>query len=119
VAILDVLADMYDLLEDRLPQPGKASSGGPVRISEPAPAGPPTKAVPVSEPAPDVAPEDDPVEVAEPAPDLPEPPPRAGRGASQTAWAAWAQLAGVTVPDGMSRIDIISACVSAGVLSNS
>lgn len=114
VAIHDVLADLHDLLDARLPR----SDGGPVRISEPAPAGPRPGVVPVSEPAPDGPPEDDDEPVAEPAPELPEPPPRAGRGSSQTAWQAWAALARVAVDDDMTRDQIIDACVSAGVLDN-
>lgn len=110
VAIHDVLADLHDLLDARLPR----NDEGQARISEPAPAGPPHKAVPVSEPAPDDPPEDD----DEPASDLPEPPPRVGRGSSQPAWLKWAELAGVTVAGDMTRDQIISACVSAGVLSN-
>lgn len=113
VAIHNVLADLYDLLDARLPQ----HQQGPARISEPAPAGPPPRAVPVSEPAPDTPPEDDDEAVAEPAPDLPEPPPRAGRGSSLAAWQAWADNAGVTVADDMTRDDIINACITAGVLT--
>lgn len=116
VAILDVLGDIHDLLDDRLPQPADGNGGGPVRVSEPAPAGPPLRAVPVAEPAPDVPPEDDDEPVAEPAPNLPEPPPRAGRGASLAAWTAWATSAGVTVTDGQTRDDIITACETAGIL---
>lgn len=116
VAIHDVLADLYDLLAARQAQPD--NGGGPVRISEPAPAGPPPNVAPVSEPAPDDPPEDDDEAVTEPAPDLPEPPPRAGRGASLAAWQSWATTAGVAVTNNMSRDDIINACESAGVLSN-
>jgi hypothetical protein len=116
-AIVDVLADLHDLLDARLPQPANNDNGGPVRISEPAPAGPPPKAVPVSEPAPDGPPEEEAEAVTEPAPDLPDPPPRAGRGSSLAAWTSWAQRADVAVTDGMSRDDIINACISAGVLS--
>jgi hypothetical protein len=101
-AIVDALCDLHDLLDERLP--ASSSSGGPVRISEPAPAGPPPNTTPVSEPAPDDQ------------PDLPGPPPRAGRGSSLPAWAGWATAAGVTVTDGMSRDDIITACQTAGVL---
>lgn len=118
-AILDVLHDMHDLIDERLPAAAKTEEG-PVRIAEPAPAGPPPAATPVSEPAPDDKPEpedDDPVEVAEPAPDLPPPPPAAGRGSSQTAWLAWARNAGVAVADDMARDDIIHACRTAGVLT--
>jgi hypothetical protein len=117
VAILDVLGDLHDLLDARLPVP-YVKSGGPVRISEPAPAGPPPKAVPVSEPAPDDARGDDDEPVTEPAPDLPEPPPRAGRGSSLPAWQSWAALAGVPLTDDMTRDHIIDACITAGVLSN-
>jgi hypothetical protein len=96
-----------------------------VKVTEPAPADRPDKAVPVSEPAPDVSPEKakpvedpDPDDEPEPEPaDLPEPPPRAGRGSSLTAWQAWADLAQVVYADGASRDDIIAACVAAGVLT--
>lgn len=112
VAIHDVLADLFDLLDERLPK-----QEGPVP-AEPAPARPPKKAQPVTEPAPDDPPaQAEPVE--EPAsdkPDLPEHPPLAGRGSSATAWAAWAETTGVPVPGGASRDDIISACREAGAL---
>lgn len=114
VAIHNVLADLYDLLDARLPE---SNNEGPVRISEPAPAGRPPNAVPVSEPAPDESADDE--SVTEPAPDLPEPPPRAGRGSSQQAWQAWAERAGVTFDGDMTRDQIIDACVTAGVLDNS
>ena len=116
-AILDVLHDLHDLIDERWPRPAGQDGDGPVRVSEPAPAGPPPRAVPVSEPAPDVPGED--VEpVTEPGSDLPYPPPRAGRGSSAAAWAVWAATAGVATSDGMSRDDIIAACVSAGVINN-
>lgn len=115
--IVNVLADIHDLLAERLPVQ-YVKGGGPVRISEPAPAGPPPKVVPVSEPAPDGPPEEDDEQVTEPSPDLPEPPPRAGRGSSLAAWTTWAGRAHVTVTDGMSRDDIIDACITAGVLSD-
>ncbi len=114
VAILDVLADLHDLLDARLPKHN--DERGPARISEPAPVHPTPGVVPVAEPAPDNPPEDD-EPVAEPAPDLPEPPPRAGRGSSLTAWQTWAHEAGVTVADDMTRDQIIDACVTAGVLT--
>lgn len=116
VAIHDVLADLYDLFDARLPQIDNVE--GPARISEPAPPVPPPNAVPVSEPAPDGPPDEDDEAVTEPAPDLPDPPPRAGRGSSQAAWQLWAGLAKVTVTDGATRDDIIDACVAAGVLSD-
>lgn len=112
-AILDVLGDMYDLLDARLQHPAGADRG-PVRISEPAPDRPPAKAAPAAEPA-----ADDPPEVAEPDPDLPDPPPRAGRGSSLAAWESWAATVNVAVPDGASRDDIINACQRAGVLDDS
>ncbi len=112
-AILDVLCDLRDVMDAHL-----LRDGGPVRISEPAPAAPPAKAAPVSEPAPDKPVEDE-EPVTEPAPDLPGPPPRAGRGSSQSAWQAWAGQAGVAVDGGMTRDQIIDACTSAGVLSDS
>lgn len=123
-AILDVLGDLHDLIDERLPAAGKTEEG-PVRITEPAPAGPAPATVPVSEPAPDDKPEpkpepdkdDEPVEVAEPAPDLPPPPPAAGRGSSHTAWLDWARTAGVPVADDMTRDDIVAACRTAGVLN--
>jgi hypothetical protein len=129
-AILDVLADLHDLLESRLPQPNKGG-GEPAPVAEPAPHHKPGKAVPIREPAPVAPPkrdddEDDeggPVEVTEPAPapspdpePLPPPPPRAGRGASEPAWRTYAELVGVTVPDGAGRDDIIAACEAAGVI---
>lgn len=98
VAIHDVLQDLYDLLDERLPEPW---AKGPVPVKEPAPAGPPRTAVPVSEPA----------------PDLPEPPPRAGRGSSLPAWHTWAVLAGVTLTEDMTRDQIIGACIDAGILA--
>lgn len=61
-----------------------------------------------------------PVKVSEPAPDrppLPEPPPRAGRGASAELWQTWAENAGLTIPDGATRNDIIAACEKAGILN--
>lgn len=118
-AILDVLGDLYDLLETRLPEASaeeKADSRV-VPVSEPAPAGPRAPSEPVSEPAPDGPPaEQEPDDEPEPAEDLPEPPPRAGRGSGLEAWQAWAQLAGVDVPEGASRADIIAACEDARVL---
>lgn len=117
-AILDVLGDIHDLLDARLPKPDGGGGGVPVRISEPAPAEQPPGTVPVSEPAPDGPTGDDDKPVAEPAPDLPEPPPRAGRGSSLAAWQAWASAVGVGVDDDMTRDQIIDACVTAGVLSN-
>jgi hypothetical protein len=124
-AILDVLGDLHDLLEERLPKP--AGGGEPLPASEPAPQDKPGKAVPVQEPAPVEAPTKDddgddgePVEVTELAPSdlepLPQPPPRAGRGSSETAWRAYAELVGVSVPDGAGRDDIIAACEQAGVI---
>jgi hypothetical protein len=123
-AILDVLGDLLDLLDARLP--ARVEDGGPVRVNEPAPQRKPSRAVPVREPAPAAPPERDgeeegePVEVTEPAPS-PEPerpasPPRAGRGSSAPAWRAYAELVGVTVGDNDSRDDIIAACHRAGVI---
>lgn len=109
-AIHDVLADLFDLLDERLPR-----REGPVPVAEPAPSTPGRTAVPVSEPAPD-----DPPEVEKgPGPDtqqLPEPPPTSGRGSSAAAWADWATTAGVELTDGASRDDIITACREAGVI---
>ena len=125
-AILDVLGDLYDLLDARLPQPEQG--GEPVRVEEPAPPVKPGKAVPIQEPAPTGPPERDdededggPVEVTEPAapvdPEpLPAPPPRAGRGSSLPAWQAFADLAQVTYIADDRRDDIIDACVAAGVI---
>ncbi len=117
-AILDVLGDLYDLLDTRLPEASAEDAGSRVvPVSEPAPAGPPVPAAPVSEPAPDGPPaEQEPDDEPEAAEELPEPPPRAGRGSGLEAWQAWADLAGVTYPDGASRADIIAACEDAKVL---
>lgn len=118
-AILDVLHDLHDLLDERLPQAART-----VRpVSEPAPDDRPTTAVPMSEPAPDEPPADEPP-AAEPAPDdepepeeeVLEPPPRAGRGSGMSEWQAFARLAEVVYPDGATRADIIAACVKAGVI---
>lgn len=123
-AINDVLADLYDLLEARLPQP-EQGGGEPVPVAEPEPARKPDKAVPVQEPAPAGPPEQDededeePVEVTEPAPTsapLPDPPRRAGRGSSAEAWRAYAELVGVDVGQDAGRDDIIAACEQAGVI---
>jgi hypothetical protein len=125
-ALLARLGELYNLLEERLPAP--AAAGEPSPAAEPAPANSPDRAVPVQEPAPASPPgrdgdEDDetPVEVNEPAPPanpepLPAPPPRAGRGSSEQAWRGYAELVGVTVPDGAGRDDIIAACEAAGVI---
>lgn len=129
-AILGVLNDVYDMLDDRLPQ--AAASGEPVPVTEPAPQMRPAKAVPVQEPAPVVppAPEEDdddedqvePAKVAEPAPaskpSLPPPPPRAGRGSGLDAWQAFANLAEVTYTADAGRNDIIAACEAAGVIDS-
>jgi hypothetical protein len=120
-AIVDALGDLHDLIDERLPQ-----QEGPVPVAEPAPTAKPETTVPVSEPAPDGPPEKaDPVEEPDPADDpdkpddqqqLPEPPPHAGRGSSTAAWSEWATAVGVTVTDGMTRDDIITACRNAGVI---
>ncbi|WP_203822645.1 hypothetical protein [Paractinoplanes ferrugineus] len=120
-AILDVLADLHDLLDERLPRAGE---GRPVKVNEPAPEVPAQGAVPVSEPAPDLPTR--PAEpVAEPAPDepdedvpadLPEPPPRAGKGSGLNAWRAFADATGVGYEPDADRGDIIAACVDAGVI---
>lgn len=121
-AILDVLDDIRDMLDDRLPA---ASGGEPVPVEEPAPRDGPRTAVPLKEPAPSGPPanpgddEDGPVRVTEPAPaaqPTPSPPPRAGRGASLEAWQRYAIQADVAVEDGMTRDDIIAACELAGVI---
>lgn len=119
VALLDVIGDLHDLLDARLPRPAEQVGGGPVRIAEPAPAGPPAKAEPVSEPAPEGAPsvpDGEPEKVSEPGPDLPEPPPRAGRGSGLDAWQTFAGLNKVGYAEDASRNDIIAACVAAGVI---
>jgi len=133
-AILDVLNDLHDLIDDRLPKAD--SSGEPVRVEEPAPQSKPPKVVPVQEPAPAVAPEapadedpDDtededttgrPVEVAEPAPaeekPLPSPPPRAGRGSGLDPWRAFADEVNVPYSPDDGRDDIIAACERARVI---
>lgn len=131
-ALMDVVSDLYDLLDARLPAPASADGGGsasagPVRISEPAPERrPDKKATPVSEPAADEppAPDDDTddelVEVTEPAPDdrpsLPPPPPRRGKGSGLDAWQAFANVAKVKYPPDASRDDIADACERAGVI---
>lgn len=137
-ALLDVMHDVYDLIDARLPQPAETGGEGgrPVRVTEPAPDRPPVPARPVTEPAPDNTPDgedDDVVPVTEPAPDetssseadepgpepspgLPEPP-RKGKGASQHAWLAFARANRVDVPDTTTRADIIAACVAAGVIA--
>lgn len=119
-AILDVLHDVYDLLDARLQQPQADAGKGPVRISEPAPDRPPGESQPVTEPAPDAPPDaddEDPEPVEEPARDLPEPPPRHGRGSGLEAWQAFADAAGVTYPAEASRADIIAVCEHAGVIA--
>lgn len=156
VAILNVLDDLHDLIDERFPKqepvrgtqvmatqmasgyeppsmsldlasPDPAADGSATKVTEPAPGERPGKAVPVSEPAPDVAPGKA-VPVEEPDPDdayagqppepaLPDPPPRAGRGSSLTAWQAWADLAQVGYDGNASRDDVIAACVEAGVLA--
>lgn len=126
-AIVDVLNDLHDLLDARLPAAPKAEGGGPVRVTEPAPAGPQV-GVPIAEPAPAPAPAPDeadesdaePVEITEPAPDptpLPDPPPRAGKGSGLEAWQTFADLTNVQYPAEASRNDIIAACVKAGVIT--
>ena len=127
-AILDVLGDLHELLDARLPQPRADAGKGPVRISEPAPDRPPVDPTPVSEPAPDNDPETDedeeqgPEQAIEPAPDLPErphpePPPRHGKGSGLEAWQTFADAAGVTVAADASRADIITACERARVIA--
>ena len=116
--IVNVLSDLHDLLDARLPQPQADAEKGPVRISEPAPDRPPAE--PVSEPAPDGPPEtidDEPEPVTEPAPDLPQPPPRTGHGSGLKAWQAFADAAGVTYPAEASRADIIAVCERTGVIA--
>lgn len=124
-AILGVLDDLYDMLDDRLPQAD--ASGEPVPVKEPAPQRKPAEAVPVQEPAPVVSPqpegdedENEPAEVAEPAPaskpPLPPPPPRAGRGSGLDAWQAFANVAEVVYAPDAGRNDIIAACERAGVI---
>ncbi|MEV1315363.1 hypothetical protein AB0J14_04680 [Micromonospora arborensis] len=131
-AVLDVVTELYRLLDARLPAPasaggGGSGSGGPVKVTEPAPDKQPDKtATPVSEPDPDEQPtseddtDDEPVEVTEPAPDarpsLPPPPPRHGKGSGLDAWQAFANVAGVTYPADAGRNDIIQACVDAKVI---
>jgi len=120
--IANVLSDLHDLLDARLPQPQDDTGKGPVRISEPAPDRPPAQAEPVAEPAPDEPAEEDPERVTEPAPNLPDrplpdPPRRHGRGSGVEAWQAFADAAGVTYPADASRADIIAACEHAGVIT--
>ena len=47
----------------------------------------------------------------------PDEPPRAGKGSSRDAWAAYAAGHGVTADDDASRDDIIAALVAAGKIS--
>lgn len=132
-ALMDVVSDLYDLLDARLPAPapadgGERASAGPVRISEPAPdRRPQREATPVSEPGVDKPPavdeddtDGDAVEVTEPAPDdrpsLPPPPPRRGKGSGIDAWQAFANLAKVKYGPDASRDDIADACERAGVI---
>lgn len=127
-AILDVLGDIADMLDARLPAAasadgGEPGGGQPVLVSEPAPERAPSRqTVPVSEPAPEQAPDDE--EQTEPAQEpalageqsLPPPPPRRGRGSGLDAWQTFARAAGVPVADDVSRDEIIAACVDAGVI---
>lgn len=113
-AIVDTLADLYDLLDARLPAAGGAAGVRVVPVAEPAPAGLPAVVVPVTEPAPDETPA--PEDQDEPAAGLPGPPPRAGRGSGVDVWLDWARVAGVAVPVGASRADVIALCEAAGVL---
>lgn len=112
------------MLRDRLPSPeGQQPVVGSVRLTEPDRPATPDKvskrvsgrlvepAVPA--PAPLVEPE------PEPAPEprvVPDPPPRAGRGSSLTAWQTWANRAGVPYGPDDKRDDIIAAAVRAKVL---
>lgn len=111
-AILDVLGDIADMLDARLPAAASADGGEPG-------GGQP---VPVSEPAPEQAPDDEKQDepAQEPAPageqPLPPPPPRRGRGSGLDAWQTFARAAGVPVADDVSRDEIIAACVDAGVI---
>ncbi len=125
-AILDALGDLHDLLDARLPvadvaarpvsEPAEDRPGREVvPMSEPAPDIPPDKAKPVAEPDPDDEPEPE-VTAPEPDRELPEPPPRAGRGSSLKAWLTFAALAGVEVPEDASRDDVIVACELAEVI---
>lgn len=112
------------MLRDRLPSPeGQRPVTGLVRLTEPdRPAAPDkvSKRVPgrlvepaVPAPVPLVEPNPDP----EPEPRVvPDPPPRAGRGSSLTAWQAWADQAGVPYGLDDKRDDIIAAAVGAGLL---
>lgn len=120
-AILEALDDIADLLRHRLPAGGSTMTYGPNEIllgTQPAPTEPVEPVAPDdTEPAVEPAPV--PVKISEPAPDnppLPEPPPRAGRGASAEAWQTWAARAGVATADGATRADIIAACEKAGAI---
>lgn len=127
-ALLDAVSDLYDLLDARLPHPAEADGGGPASavqpVAEPAPDSAPDRVVPVSEPEPARPPEpdDDEKPVREPADEtpaessLPPPPPRSGRGSSEAAWRAWADLAKVRTSPDDRRDDIIDACIRAGVI---
>lgn len=131
-AILDVLNDLHDLIDDRLPKAD--ASGEPVRVQEPAPEEKPAQVRPIQEPAPngppmvDEEPDDEDegsglVEVAEPAPadeatarDWPSPPPRSGRGSGLPFWQEFADDAEVPYSPEAGRDDIIAACIRAGVI---
>lgn len=121
-ALVDVLGDLYDLVDERLPKPQQYEVRVPA--SEPAPDASPG-AVPVSEPAPDV-PSRPAQPVTEPTrgkPDEdqeldapPTPPPRSGRGSGLAAWRSFADAASVDYDDTDSRDDIIVACELAEVI---
>ena len=62
--------------------------------------------------------EDNSTDSSEPAPEgdeQPTPPPKAGPGASVKAWTAYARSAGVDVPDGMARAEIVEALEKRGI----
>lgn len=128
-ALLDVVSDLYDLLDARLPAPasaggGEPTSGGAVPVAEPDRQSGPADAKPVTEPAPNTPPavdeDGEPEEVTEPAPPVGSltPPPRAGRGSGLSAWQAYAAAAGVDHPEDAGRADIIAACIKAGVIED-
>jgi hypothetical protein len=116
VAILDVLGDLFDLLDERLSpveQP-RQEGDGTVRLTEPAVPSPAEEAITEPErpkPVRAVTQEPD-----EPDPGLPAAPPRAGRGSGLEVWEAFADSVGVTYPAEATRNDIIAACVAAKVI---
>jgi hypothetical protein len=113
-AILDVLCDLYDLFDERLPRPpaDARDSEAVVRLTEPATAPQPADdTAPVEPDTAVTAAVDTPARAA-----VAKPPPRVGRGSGLEAWQWFADAAGVHYPAGASRSDVIAACVAAKVI---